>query len=342
MHSTVGGAKNFVISPTSTSEGGIVQQWALHSMAHMKWVIQHVPNSNGYVRMLCYNSGLYLGIDSSNTSLIKQYSAENDYTLWKIERSTAGNLIFKCKATESSGVAMSVPLDNGANGADLVNIAYTSDTNYRDEWALWVDTITNAIRLPNEDAQNKTMWCWAACSKMVGEHNGGDGALNKIPVNPTYTTGMHSYGSNLFYGETSNGNLTVDGGQRQIVIAVHGDDGNNSGNNNAKEMAIQIAAKANMDIGTWGNASLSEANIISMNNELSSGRWVIGNIFTTITWSGHSIVIQTYNESTQEYSYWDPWTNTGGKFTRTELLNNTIKMFYDTEGRTLAWVQFCN
>ncbi len=132
----MGASKNFVISTTLTAEGGIVQQWALHSMAHMKWVLEHVPNSNGYVRMLCYNSGLYLGIDSSNTSLVKQYSTENDYTLWKIERSTAGNLIFKCKATESSGVAMSVPLNNGANGADLVNIAYTSDTNYRDEWKI--------------------------------------------------------------------------------------------------------------------------------------------------------------------------------------------------------------
>ncbi len=229
----VGTNKYVEIESASTAEGGIVQQWALHSMAHMKWVLEHVPNSNGYVRMLCYNSGLYLGIDSSNTSLVKQYSTENDYTLWKIERSTAGNLVFKCKVTESNEMVMSVPLDNGANGADLVNIAYTSDTNYRDEWTTQKynnDAIiiipgimgTELVAGPNNNSYDEgtKLWSTSVVNDFFSDANGiassvakvsslacdssGESINDVVPYNNTY--GVNNLYEDLYdYLETEYG-----------------------------------------------------------------------------------------------------------------------------------------
>ncbi len=96
-----------------------------------------------------------------------------------------------------------------------------------------------------------------------------------------------------------------------------------------------------MNIGTWGTGSLNTAQINSMNNELANGRWVIGNVFTNSQWTGHSIVIRSYNTATEIYTFWDPWTDSEGHFTKTQLLNNTIHTVGDMSDRTLAWVQYC-
>ena len=113
-----------------------IQQWKYHTGDQEKWDIEHVSNSGGYVRLKSVYSGLYIGVDSSNTSSIKQYSEQNNYTLWKITRSSHGNLIFVCKATESSDTVLSVPLSSNGNGTNLTQLTYTDNSNTRDEWYL--------------------------------------------------------------------------------------------------------------------------------------------------------------------------------------------------------------
>jgi hypothetical protein len=229
----------------------------------------------------------------------------------------------------------------GANGRNVEMRVQQLDN--QDEWYFVFDNITSiSSRLPNEDAQNKTNWCWAACSKMVGEHNGGDGALRDAPALLTITTNVHSWGEELFFGETNTGDLTVDGGQREIVINVHGDDDNHTGTNADIEKALQLAAVNDMNIGTWGNRSLSKSNIAAMNGELAAGRWVIGDVFTNIGATGHSVVIQSYDATTEIYTFWDPWTDSNGTFTKNQLLNNTIHTVSNQNDRTLGWVQYCN
>lgn len=125
------------LESASTAVGAIIQQWDFHTGSQAKWMIEHVTGSGGYVRIKSVRSNLYVGVDSSNTALIKQYSAQNNYTLWKIGRSTAGNLKLTCKATESGGSVLSIPLSADNNGTDLTQIAYTDDTNYRDEWKIY-------------------------------------------------------------------------------------------------------------------------------------------------------------------------------------------------------------
>ena len=126
------------------------------------------------------------------------------------------------------------------------------------------------------------------------------------------------------------------------MINVHGDDDNYGGSNIHKEKALQLASVNDMDIGTWGNGSLSTSDIAAMNNELAAGRWVIGNIFTNISWSGHSVVIKSYDTTTQTYTFWDPWTDNDYTFMSNDLLNDTIRTESDPSNRTLAWVQYCN
>ena len=125
------------IKGPSTSEGAIIHQWQYHTGNQAKWNIEHVSNSGGYVRLKSVYSNLYIGVDSSDTSVIRQYSTQNDYTLWKIDRTTSGNLVFRCKATESSGIVLSVPITADSNGTNLTQITYTDNTNNKDEWYLY-------------------------------------------------------------------------------------------------------------------------------------------------------------------------------------------------------------
>lgn len=123
---------------------------------------------------------------------------------------------------------------------------------------------------------------------------------------------------------------------------MYGNDDNNGGTNANKVNGLQLASINDMNVGTWGIGSLSTANIASMNSELASGRWVIGNVFKSNGLIGHSIVIKSYNTTTQIYTFWDPWTDSEGSFTRTQLLNNTIHTVSSAADHTLAWVQYCN
>ncbi len=137
-----GTEKYIDVESASTAVGGIIQQWQYHTGTQAKFVIEHVEDSGGYVRVKSVRSNLYMGVDSSNTSLIKQYSALNDYTLWKIDRTAYGNLIFICKATESSGKVLSVPSMTSGNGADLTQLTHTEDASWNDEWLLVTKVIS--------------------------------------------------------------------------------------------------------------------------------------------------------------------------------------------------------
>ena len=77
-----------------------------------------------------------IGVDSANTALIKQYAAQNNYTLWRIDRTTSGNLTFKCKISENTTSVLAVPSSSAVNGADLQQLVYSDDIAYIDEWYL--------------------------------------------------------------------------------------------------------------------------------------------------------------------------------------------------------------
>ena len=332
----------------NTSES-IMELWGYNGRDYQKWQLIH--DKDGYYKILSVKSGLALCVKSDSTNkdeiaLVQESYSDVSRKKWKITESSSGAYILRPKSGESYTTDWCMCAgDQFLWVTDDLNVeqrAYVNNGSYKDEWHLDFDITSTSIRMPNENAQNKTMWCWAACSKMVGEHNGGDGALSVTPALLTIKAGVHSWGGELFYGETSTGDLTADGGQREIVIDVHGDDDNHPGSNDDKEKALQLASIKDMDVGTWGTRSLSTANITAMNNELAAGRWVIGNIFTNNGRSGHSIVIRSYDTTKQIYTFWEPWTDSDGTFTRTQLLNNTIHTASNMADYTLACVQYCN
>lgn len=130
------------IEGPSSSAGAAIQQWEFHDGNNMKWMVEHVEDSGGYVRLKSVHSNLYIGVDSTNTDLIKQYGTQNDYTLWKIDRTLTGNLMFKCKATETTGSVMSLPNSSQINGVNIAQATYTDDISYKDEWYLLAKVIS--------------------------------------------------------------------------------------------------------------------------------------------------------------------------------------------------------
>ena len=232
-------------------------------------------------------------------------------------------------------------LEGEAEGSVTIRVTYEQGTG--DELPPATHTVY-IERLPDPNAQNKTHWCWVACAKMVGEHNGGSGSLETGASLLDDQNDVHAFDNALFYGQRYNGK-TVDAGQRQIVVAIHGDDGNHSGTNESIEQALQLASKGHMTIGTIGhNTYFTDEDIATMHNELNAGRWVIGNVFIEGSSSGHSIVIQSYDAVKDEYSYWDPWDNQTSTFSRSAFKQNKIQMAYNianTGYHRLAWVQYC-
>jgi hypothetical protein len=209
----------------------------------------------------------------------------------------------------------------------------------------------NIIRLPRHNPQNKTKWCWAAAAKMVGKYNYRHDVLDNGEAVLVDETGRHSYGGVKFFGQRPNRlapldpQYTVDAGQRQIVVAVHSDDRNEGGDNDAKETGLELASSYMMLAGTFGDSTgLVDAEILLMNGELANDRWVIANVFTNSGWSGHSVVITSMSNNgiTDVYTYWDPWTDDTDTFTYEDITNKEIRLPWDANNeRTLAWIQYC-
>ena len=140
------GTKRYIdIEGPSKASGAIVQQWDFHTGDYERWIVEHVEDSGGYIRLKSVYSGLYIGVDSSDTSVIRQYSTKNDYTLWKIGRTWYGDVTFTCKATESSGVVLSVPETTNLNGTNLTQVAYTRNSIWCDEWDMHKIEYTSVV-----------------------------------------------------------------------------------------------------------------------------------------------------------------------------------------------------
>ncbi len=131
-----GSIKYMDIENSSFDSGAAIQQWEYLRSTQEQWQVEHVANSGGYVRFKSVYSNLYLGVDPQNTTLVKQYSAANDYTLWLIDRTERGNLQIMCKYTFGGTYALSVPSSSQSNGTNLVQAVYTNDANCYDEWRL--------------------------------------------------------------------------------------------------------------------------------------------------------------------------------------------------------------
>ena len=126
--------KYMEVESASTSNGGIVQQWSFHTQSQMNWIFE--LGGGGYFKIKCVNSSKYLGVDSSDTSKVKQYSTVTDYTLWKLVETSNGVYKISCKASALSGKVLTTPASTSGNGVDLTMLSYVSDSDYKDEWKI--------------------------------------------------------------------------------------------------------------------------------------------------------------------------------------------------------------
>lgn len=337
-------------------------------------------NTNQYWKIDVSSGGIYLQSNSSNSNIKgkKLYSNGSSLTL----NSTLCSKIVLIECSQFVPcTSMSLPDIHMNAGTDCTvdPTFYPSNVNYTSGWVLSYTssstdvftisdgtitatdagtatlTIRNKVtgvsctanlyvtRLPNSNAQNKDSWCWAACSKMVGEHNGGTGALDIGVSLLTYSDGLRTYNGTKFYGQTYSLQNTCDSGQRQIVINIFGDDHNNAGNAYQIEQALQLASKNNMTVGTLGSNTifgLTASNINTMKDELANGRWVVGN---AVSASGreHAIVIQSFDASTNRYIFWNPWTDRVDTFSTYQLENDSIEIPSDDNETTEYWQLRC-
>lgn len=156
-----------------------------------------------------------------------------------------------------------------------------------------------AVRAPQTKGQNKSNWCWATAAKRVGVHNGGNNLGSDTAVVATNTQGLHSWNGVPYYGQDSSGRVTLNSGQRTLVMHVYGSDKNEAGDDSDKHAALQRASSRNMSVGTLGsyNANLSAANKTVLNNELNAGRWCIGNVAASTGNFFHSVTVENFDGS---------------------------------------------
>ena len=131
----VGTDKYIDIEGPSKSEGAIIQQWQFNRKSQSKWAIDRT--TGGYFTFRSSYSGLYIGVDSSNSSVIKQYSTQNNYTLWRFEQTSSDNYKLICKAYEYDAKVLSLPSSSSVNGVDLTRSVYSDDNDCRDEWMIY-------------------------------------------------------------------------------------------------------------------------------------------------------------------------------------------------------------
>ena len=192
---------------------------------------------------------------------------------------------------------------------------------------------------PKAYGQNKTLWCWATAAKIVGEHNGVEW-INTNPVVLSNTDGLHSYSGVAFYGCSETAAFTADGVQRAIVVYVKGSDANHPGTDSDKEAALSYAARICNSIDTFGthSSSLSSSQIQSIKNDLSNGKYVIGNM-EYYSDRGHSVAIKSYNSSTDKYRIQDPWDLTDMYYSSNVFSSNTFP--FNGYNCKITWIQYC-
>lgn len=181
-------------------------------------------------------------------------------------------------------------------------------------------TITVSASLPAPYAQNKENWCWASCCKKVGPHNGS----NPFPSGAAILN--DSTGVRIgICGRISQTVYTADVGQRTIVTTVFSNDGNNGAVVSEIEVGLRNSSGVALTVGSeFKLQGTCDLYVDALNAELAAGRWVVGNLVIGASLQAHSIVITSYNATTQKYTYWEPWTDSYGTFSQESLEDDAI------------------
>ncbi|MBR2987044.1 MAG: RICIN domain-containing protein [Clostridia bacterium] len=139
------------IEGPSVSEGAAIQQWTFSTALQKQWSIESAGGI--YFTIKSKYSNLYIGVDSSDTSLVKQYSTVNDYTKWYFTERACDRYTLHCKALNITKV-LAAPSDTSTSGANLTMVTYSNDVSYRDEWicAIYKDLSMMAVKIEYDNS----------------------------------------------------------------------------------------------------------------------------------------------------------------------------------------------
>lgn len=117
-----------------TDEGTTINQWNFLSSSARKWIFE--KQSDHYYTIKNDYAQKYMGFseDENGMVYIKLVSSVEDCTKWKMYKSSSGNWVITPKGYEPFSYAISVDPSNSNIGAVLKLVAYTNDSNYKDEW----------------------------------------------------------------------------------------------------------------------------------------------------------------------------------------------------------------
>ena len=131
-------------APTYNKNGGVIEQWTLDREDYQKWKFSYV--SDGYYKIQSFISGYAITVPAgketnSDVSLILKPYDGSANQLWKITKTSAGNYKIKAKSSSSytsKDLVMRVNTKglHSENGLNIMQMPYTNDTDYVDEWIL--------------------------------------------------------------------------------------------------------------------------------------------------------------------------------------------------------------
>ena len=197
----VGANKYIDINGTSTTEGALINQLSLSTEDSQKWIIEHVSNGQGYVRIKSAYSNKYIGVDSTDGTSIKQYSAQNNYTLWKLNRTSSGNLKLVCKAFSTS-FGLSAP--SNTDGTTLSLVSYTNDSDYLDEWVILEFDTAILLAIDDTDGSSRYLYFTSTKNNLQTEKNGKISITSTVRYSSESVAAMinHLKSSNIFIVHT--------------------------------------------------------------------------------------------------------------------------------------------
>ncbi len=133
------------------ADGTPIQQWQFHGYIQSRWVIK-MQRSGAYSIKSAY-TGKYIGVENSSTvggAAIKQYASIDDQPgrEWYISQTSSG--AYRFKPGTATHMALCVPLTGTyEDGTDLVQLGYTNNSDYRDEWVVVESGTTTFLAIPD-------------------------------------------------------------------------------------------------------------------------------------------------------------------------------------------------
>jgi len=118
---------------TGYSNGDEVLRWSLHGANNQRWEISYI--SNGLYSIKNKMSNKYLGVEAINstTAITRQYSGIWDATKWYIAKTSSGAYRLYAKGNLTYGFVIGAASNSNNT---IVNMTYTNNSDYKDEWIL--------------------------------------------------------------------------------------------------------------------------------------------------------------------------------------------------------------